>query len=73
MVQSATSMDTAVFCSICDNYGIYGVAVHFEFVSGDFHTISRFFSKIWMFWTEYDILVWGEADFMVVSMISVWM
>ena len=76
MVQSATSMDTAVFCGICDNYGIYGgtvgVAVHFEFVSGDFHTISWFFSKIWMFWTEYDILVWGEADFMVVSMISVW-
>ena len=48
------------------------VAVHFEFISGDFHTISWFFSKIWMFWTEYDILVWGEADFMVVSMISVW-
>ena len=76
MVQSATSMDTAVFCGICDNYGIYGgtVGVHFEFVSGDFHTISWFFSKIWMFlfWMEHDILVWGEADFMVVSMISVW-
>ena len=41
--------------------------MHVEFVSGDFHTISWFFSKIWMFWTEYDILVWGEADFMVVS------
>ena len=25
MVQSATSMDTAVFCGICDNYGLYGV------------------------------------------------
>ena len=48
------------------------VAAHFEFVFGDFHTISCFFSKIWMFWMEYDILVWGEADFMVVSMISVW-
>ena len=32
------------------------VAVHFEFVSGDFHTISWFCSKIWMFWMEYDIL-----------------
>ena len=44
----------------------------FRICSGDFHTISWFFSKIWMFWMEYDILVWGEADFMVVSMISVW-
>ena len=25
------------------------------------------------FWMEYDILVWDEADFMVVSMISVWL
>ena len=76
VVQSVTSMDTAVFCGICDNYGhlwwYSWVAVHFEFVSGDFHTISWFFSKIWMFWTEYDILVWGEADFMIVSIISVW-
>ena len=24
-------MDTAVFCGICDNYGIYGGTVHFEF------------------------------------------
>ena len=69
-------MDTAVFCGICDNYGIYGGTVGLQWiskcVSGDFHTSSWFFSKIWMFWTEYDILVWGEADFMVVSMISVW-
>ena len=56
--QSATARDT--------------VAVHFKFVSGDFHTISWFFSKIWMFWMECDILVWDETDFMVVSMISVW-
>ena len=26
-MQSATSMDTAVFCGICDNYGIYGGTV----------------------------------------------
>ena len=65
-------MDTAVFCGICDNYGIYGGTVGLQCISNDFHTISWFFSKIWMFWMEYDILVWGEADFMVVSMISVW-
>ena len=46
--------------------------MHFEFVSGDFQTISWFFSKVWMFWMENDILVWVEADFMVVSLISVW-
>ena len=27
VVQSATSMDTAVFCGICDNYGIHGGTV----------------------------------------------
>ena len=76
MVQSATSMDTAVFCGICDNYGIYGGTVGLQCISNLFLVIFTpfrgFFSKVWMFWMEYDILVWGEADFMVVSMISVW-
>ena len=74
-VQSVTSMDSAVFCGICNNYDIYGGSVGLQCISNfsaDFHTISWFFSKIWMFWMEYDILVWSEADFMVVSMISVW-
>ena len=33
MVQSATSMDTAVFCGICDNYGIYGGTVGLQCIS----------------------------------------
>ena len=75
MVQSATSMDTAVFCGICDNYGIYGGTVGLQCISNFFWCFSHnfvVFSKVWMFWMEYDILVWAEADFMVVSMISVW-
>ena len=76
MVQSATSMDTAVFCGICDNYGIYGGTDGLQCISNLFLVIFTpfrgFSAKFWMFWMEYDILVWGEADFMVVSMISVW-
>ena len=53
MVQSATSMDTAVFCGICDNYGIYGGTVGLQCISnfflGDFHTISWFSAKFGCF------------------------
>jgi len=58
-----------VFCGICDNHGIYGnswIAVHFDFVSGDFHTFPSFSAKFGRFgWNM--TLVRGEADFMVVS------
>ena len=63
------------FCGICDNYGIYGGTVGLQCISNFFLVIFtqfRGFSKVWMFWMEYDILVWAEADFMIVSMISVW-
>ena len=33
VVQSATSMDTAVFCGICDNYGIYDGTVGLQCIS----------------------------------------
>ena len=36
VVQSATSMDTAVFCGICDNYGIYGGTVGLQCISNLF-------------------------------------
>ena len=39
VVQSATSMDTAVFCGICDNYGIYGGTVGLQCVSNLFLVI----------------------------------
>ena len=39
MVQSATSMDTAVFCGICDNYGIYGGTVGLQCISNLFLVI----------------------------------
>ena len=39
MVQSATSMDTAVFCGICDNYGIYGDTVGLQCISNLFLVI----------------------------------
>ena len=39
MVQSATSMDTAVFCGICDNYGIYGGTVGLQGISNLFLVI----------------------------------
>ena len=71
MVQSATSMDTAVFCGICDNYGIYGGTVGLQCIS-NFFLVIRGFQQSLDVWMEYDILVWAEADFMVVSMISVW-
>ena len=71
MVQSATSMDTAVFCGICDNYGIYGGTVGLQCISNLFLVIFTVFQQN-LDVLDYDILVWGEADFMVVSMISVW-
>ena len=44
---------TAVFCGICDNYGIYGGTVGLQcisiFFSGDFHTISWFSAKFGCF------------------------
>ena len=53
-------MDTAVFCGICDNYGIYGDTVGLQCISNLFLVIFTpfrgFSAKIWMFWTEYDIL-----------------
>ena len=39
MVQSATSMDTAVFCGICNNYGIYGGPVGLQCISNLFLVI----------------------------------
>ena len=39
VVQSATSMDTAVFCGICDNYGIYGGTVGLQCISNLFLVI----------------------------------
>ena len=61
MVQSATAMDTAVFCGICDNYGIYGGTVGLQCISNLFLVIFTpfrgFSAKFWMFWMEYDILV----------------
>ena len=39
VVQSATSMDTAVFCGICDNYGIYGDTVGLQCISNLFLVI----------------------------------
>ena len=75
MVQSATSVDTAVFCGICDNYGIYGGTVGLQCISNLFLVIFtpfRGFSAKFGCFGWNDILVWGEADFMVVSMISVW-
>ena len=36
---SATSMDTAVFCGICDNYGIYGGTVGLQCISNLFLVI----------------------------------
>ena len=39
MVQSATSMDTALFCGICDNYGIYGGTVGLQCISNFFLVI----------------------------------
>ena len=39
MVQSATAMDTAVFCGICDNYGIYGGTVGLQCISNLFLVI----------------------------------
>ena len=44
-----------VFVTIMAFMVVQLVAVHFEFVSGDFHTTSWFFSKVWMFGAESDI------------------
>jgi len=46
--------------------------VHFEFVSGDFHTTSWFFSKVWMFWMESDIFEYGNINFSCHSNIALW-
>ena len=53
VVQSATSMDTAVFCGICDNYGIYGGTVGLQCISNLFLVIFTpfrgFSAKFWCF------------------------
>ena len=53
MVQSATSMDTAVFCGICDNYGIYGGTVGLQCISNFFLVI---FTQFCGFQQSLDVL-----------------
>ena len=63
-------MDTAVFCGICDNYGIYGgtvgVAVHFEFVSGGYCPTLLIWPAVWGFLHQ-DVspAVWGFFKLMM--------
>ena len=68
-------MDTAVFCGICDNYGIDGGTDGLQCISNLFLVIFTpfrgFSAKFGCF--RWNMIFWfGEADFMVVSMISVW-
>ena len=56
VVQSATSMDTAVFCGICDNYGIYGDTVGLQCISNLFLVI---FTPFRGFWAKFGCFGWN--------------